>query len=754
MLPDKRIQDFFREYRQKALQETYLQRRAVHRTVGQQRAFLKGEPADWFDPYNWRWRSFEDHPKHDSSRVPKYRHHLDIYGMGWKVLQSAIQTVGIPGSTFRPQNPKQQRDKDAARIAKPIIDYERSVIDYQGLWGKIFRYFYTDGVALAYPRHISNSRKYGQGTMRQEVEVPDVTQEQGYKCFNCDGFTPSGMTVRDEIGQVHCPECDEPFHEENFIPEEIGMVKETEISTIPKGEEVVEIYGALECPLPWWAGTLDDCPYIPVEIEVPKESIAEVFTELEEKIMNASAQDNEEDVRIRASVRAPFRGYWQNSMEGFRTYGRWWFRPETFYGEKRGELGGVREELLRQFPEGAFVQFADSVVLDAIPERPEDKVVIAHALDGDGMYRPSLGQPGVPINEAADTSFNQKLEAQEFADFPPILFDKGTIAPGLLENTPAVPGFYKGIVVPPGKNLDGSVKQIDVKSVGQQSESLLEASARWMELLVGTSPALAGGQMTNTRSAEQYELAKNQSLQRLAPPYESAKRLIAKIDEILVHEFLTNRTDKEFEEIVAERVNQREMADLLAPRQGRVIARAEQSESIPQTWAQKQSALTRLLASQNQFVQQAFADSNVLQLVFDSMGLPELKVRAKSLWDKYERVIDLLLQSAPAMQLQPNPLDEFGPPVPMLMPSVPFEPLFDDPQILMLVAAEWAATPEGIEAAMAASTGDTENQGFANVKAYVQQAALAMARAVDQTAPPPQKQLGPAREEEPAGAEQ
>lgn len=720
MRPEKQIRDFFTKYRRRALEDTRQQRQAVYRTVGQQRAILKGEAADWFDERGWRWRAFEAHPDHSklSSRAPKYRHVLNFYQYGWQVLQSAIQTAGIPGSIFTPQNARQSNDRLAARLAKPIIDFERGAIDYQKLWARMWRLFYTDGMVLTYTRHMPDERK-GTGTATRELPV-DSTKPAGYEC-DCGEFTEAGVTSRDEMGMIHCPACGAELHKENFrgAAVESRMVQQ-EVSLI-KGTEVVDMYGALECPLPWWPSDQKECEYIPIDVEVKKEQLIAVFSELEEEIEGSGETDDAEARRYRMGASAPLRGIVQTSDFGFRTYGRWYVRPSAFWTEKPVSAGGIREVLLKEYPQGAFVQFCDDIVLDTMPEDPEDHVAVAWAFDMDGMFRPSLGQNAVPIHEAANTSFNQELEAQEFADFPPILVDRGVLTPGAFESTAAVPGAFKYIVVPPGKSLNDCVKQITINSTGNASNRLLERAPKLMELLVGTAPALAGGQMVNARSAQQYETARAQALQRLATPYEAAKCLMSAVDGQLVHEFLRNRTDEEILEVVGERFDKRELSSMLAPRQGRIFAKPEQSESIPQTAARKQAALDKLMSSQNPQVQAALADSNIMQLIFNGMGLPELHVREKTLEDKVQVVIDKLLESSPVTD----------PVMGLPGPSVPFQPLFDDPRIIIRVSTEWAASPQGMEAQ------ESNPEGFENVKLYVQSAGMAMAQAVDASANPP-----------------
>ena len=731
MRPDKDIRDFFKDYRDKALLNTLQQRLAVHRNVGQQRQFLKGEAADWYDPFSLRWKAFEDHPKHDARRIPKYRYHLNIYQYGWKVLQGAIQTTGILGSVFVPQSGSQQADRDASRIAKTVADYERSVIDFQKLQGTVWRYFYTDGIVLGYTRHIPGNEE--SGTIRSEVDVPAVVREAGYECPMCKGFTESGMTIRNERGGIHCPQCGEELHAGNFSERQMGTERQTQIEEVPKGFELVSLYGALECPLPWWTPELRNCPYIPIEIDIPTEQIFQAFPDLRDEIKGHGEDSATEGRTARVSVRTPTNASRNPGTENFSVYGRWWIQPQAFHSE---DDEGKRKELLTEYPKGAFVQFCDSLVLDAVPESYADHVTLARAMDGDGMYTPSLGQNGVPVQESTNTSFNMQIEAQEYASFPPILVDRATIDPKALEDTQVKAGLYKFIVVPPGKTMDGCMKQIVIKESSVAVNMLIDNAPKWMELLVGTSPALAGGQMTNTRSAQQYSLSKNQALQQLATPYEATKVFFAKIDEILVHEFLSHRTDEEFQEIVSEKVNPKQVAVMLAPRQGRVYSHSEQSESIPQTWAQQQTAIQQLLQSQSPQIQEWLADPNNLSVVRDKMALPGLTIPGAKMQEKVKSLIPQLLAASPTTEQGPNPEDPDGPPVDMPSSSIPFDPLFDDPRIILRVVSEWSAEPNG-SSFNGLEAQRNNGKGYENLKLYVQAAAMAMAQATSQPAPEP-----------------
>jgi len=692
--PEKDIADFFRTYRDRVMDQTRQQRYAVIKRVSLARGLLKGEPVDWYDGVGWRWRAAEEFPEYSKETAPRYRRHINIYQAAWQILNGALHTAGVPGSVFIPQNEKQEMDKAAARIAKPIIDYERSVIDYSDLWQRLFQKFFTDGPAVLYARHVRDGARWGYRTERREVETPYRVREAGYDCFMCGDFTQPGMTQRGELGGIFCPKCGDPMHAENYAEPIDKMLNEVQEQKVPKGREMVEIFGLLESPLPWWVGKLENCPYVPIITDVQREYIIRAFTDSEDELRGVGQTEEIREQLARQRAKSPQYGAPDASTELFFEYGRWWFQPEVFYSETDR---GKRREMLAEYGQGAFVQFAGDICLDAVDEAVADHIEIARPLPGDGMHTPSLGQNGVPIQLAVDTAFNLQLEGVEYAAFGPVLVNSLLMNPEALQGKKPEPFQVIPVLVPPGMNLRDAVYQVEVKDISASVQSLIEQSFRWMEHLVGATAALAGAAMKNARTAEQYATAKNQALQRLAPPYENAKRSLAKIDEILVHEVLKNRSDEELKEIVAGRMDRTMMETLLAPRQGRIFARAEQSESVPQTWGQKQAAISELLQSQNPLVQRWIGDPNNAELIFRAKGLPELTV-GQDMKGKMEMLLPLLLQGAP----------------------IPFDSVMDDPVVATSFLRKWAATPEGFAA-------QRENQtGFMNVRRYVEEAAITM----------------------------
>lgn len=721
MIP-KELQDSILKYLRDQITNDHLQRRAVVRRVAKARAYLKGDPADWFDPEKLTWRSFPEHPEYNSDDGPRYNYHVNIYGAANDILQSAIQTAELPGSDFVPQNSRSLVDQDTAKFAKPVIDYERSVLDYRAIWMQIYEKFYTDGLVLAYLHHVRDKTRYGEIETTKDLEKPFQTPA-GYQCAQCQAFTPAGETMRMETGQIACPNCGAELHIENFVPEQTGTQMVKEKITIAGGREQVDLYGVLETILPWRAQNLDKCDYAGIRMEVAPEAILETFPNMTEESFTTGEDPANavEDRDERSRAKSPLGSYgWFDASGRLPTYGRWWLRPRCAYHEKDP---AIRALWLKTFPNGLFLQEVNFIFLNAISERMDDRLVLMKPFESDGMYGRSIGDKGIPIQEAFNMAFNTDLEAQEFAAFPPTLIDSEILSAEGMRSTRAQPGTYKSVKPPLGKSLRDSAFPIVVKESSQAVNRILDRYQDYLNYLMGISQALLGGPMKNTRSAEQYEKATAQSLQRQSTPYEAAKNGMAKIDEALVHLFLTHRTDEEYREIVSiSAPSMMDEARKLDPARGRIFARSEQSESIPQTWAQKQRGINALLQSQNPFLQQAITNPNNLGLLFRSQGLPELTVPGKEQQEKMLRLIPILMQGSPQPgQETIDPMSGVSIPGPP-EPTIPFDPLFDDPMIVISVLTEWSASIDGLDARQ------NHPQGFENLRAYAQQAANVIAQ--------------------------
>jgi len=332
----------------------------------------------------------------------------------------------------------------------------------------------------------------------------------------------------------------------------------------------------------------------------------------------------------------------------------------------------------------------------------------------------------VPIHESAQTAWNMALEAMEHCAFPQGLIDKEIISGQGIQDTRVRPGQWKEIKLMGGKKLRESWDQMKSADISASVQSFIAMAQPMAEFLLGTVNALQGQPITNVRTAGGQAQSRSQGLQRQAPTYGAVKIGLASIQGKLANEFLQYQNAETYYEVTGETGEMEERKIELGPERGHVVAYPEVSEAIPQTWAQKQDTINRVLESQNPVVQGWTAHPKNARLFFDDMGLPELTVPGKELADKYEKIIQELLNGKPTEEQQ-----EDGSTV--TVPSPPFNPKRDVADIAIVVIREWFATKEG----MAAERDQSRAEGIANIDLYLDQALQAQATAQPQEPPKP-----------------
>ena len=731
---DKKLADELIKLAKLYEEESAQQYRAAVRRTSQIVAMVAGEsaPGDWYDSSRWAWRPAKESEDYNDNTKQRYNYRVNYMQAWWQILQGAIQTVGLPVPTFRPQNAQQKLDREAAQTGREIITYEATVTDFREMMLGIYRRFCESGICLAYTRHVKDPVRWGTTTAHNPVTEPQVTRPAGYGCPGCEGFTPSGKTVRDEMGMIECPQCQQPLHAENFMEEQVeDMVVGDQPEEVPNGREITELFGTLEVLLPWWKHTLADSHYCRIAIEVATEEIIGTFASdknkerakrIEDELRTKATEDGKTDALARQHARSPMTAGGMR-QEGFVTYSRWWFRPKCFY---KIEDKPNREELLEKFPKGVFFQLAggdDPVFLDAIEEHMESKLRLGRPMDGDGMYTPAILQSGVPVQLASNDAYNMALEGMLFAAFAQAYADEDLFSGAAINKTRVEPGNVKLLQLTGGKKIRDSFFEMKSQDVSQSVQNFLGMAEPLGEFLLGTPPAIQGRAIKGVRTSSGQSQARSQALQRQAPAYGALKTLLAGVQECTVNEFLQNRSAETYFDVVSGTGDLEVSKIQLNPERGRVVAYPEASESIPQTWAQQHDVNMALLDSQNPIVQSWMASPENAQAIFETIGT-NLTVPGKDMVDKYERIIDLLLEDAPRDEETPNELDPTMPPLRITVPSIPFHPVLDDAQIALTVFRKWAATPDGMREMISGSPGSK------NIAAYAEQASLELKAAM------------------------
>lgn len=726
------------------------ERRNLVKSIAKKRGFYKGDPVGWYDPETAAWLPADTAPEANADNAPQYCYVINIYQAVVLILLSSIASSGIPGNRFVPQNPRDIADVQTAKQAQAIIEYQRQQIDFLMLWWEIFRLYAIDGFVLAYTRHVRDGQEFGYTPVTVQKQGERQAAPEGIDCPECQKRVGLDEAQKGDMGGMYCPDCGNSLEGSPLQPPKLAPTLETQVVQEPNGQEMVELFGGLETRRPYWAKTLKQHPWIGIDIEASRDSIASAFPDYAEEIQQDSSKEeeaNDRSARLGSMTPQPPQGLgWTPTVASgasnthLATYSRYWFRPSTYWRIKKKE---VRELLFKEYKDGIFAQFCGETLLNCINESMDEHLDLSYGLTGDGANPPALCDNMVPVQEGLNSAYNLALEALEYCSFPPIVVDGSMISTTELQHRKMRPADLLEIKVPAGKNIEQAFFQPQIKDTSVAIQNVITEAFKWAEYLSGAGGALTGGGIQNNRTAQAYVTARNQAMGRLAIPFQSGKSLLARIEEKLVHEFSTKHTRDEVFAVVGKgSKGWEERVINLTTARGKVRAYAEDSETIPTTWAQKQAIWQQLISSNNPVIQALLADPNNTELWSQALAVPEISIPGKEQRNRmYERIEQLLAAGAPqpGQPVQPPPQNingqviqmpaQPGPPT----PTIPFRQVTDNPAICLAVIQEWASTEEGQNAE------GTNPNGFANVLAYGAQCMQALAAAQAQQQPQPRQ---------------
>lgn len=704
---DQQIQDAIRAMVDAVKTETNAEYKQAVERVSEARAFWHGVQNGYFSQEDGVWvdaiRQFV--PSEDEE---VFDYVVNLYRANGEIILAALTQAGVPETQFLPEDPRQPKDLDAAREYSNAVDY----IERQPWFNKGKKYIriqwlgFTDGLWLAYVRHVKDFRFgtiYRDDTRMQSQEI----QPAGYQCASCGKFTPG------QPGGAICQQCLNPLAAESYqeavsidMPKVVGQIP------VPKGRELVNIYGVLEARLPKNADEIDECPWAGIEEEVPVASLRAAFTEKSDEIQPGyGVSDAEWAAQAREASKAPTGVTAGGPQNQTVTFGRWWLRAAQFFmvADK-----AMRAELLKRFPEGCVIELAGNTVLALRPENMDDHLTLEHPCAGDGMYKPGSGDSFIDVQYMSNDAVNLQQEAMGKSAMPPVYRDALLVsAEGQTKRRR--PGEDVPVTVPPGKQLSQCVFQPQFKESSSTVRETIEQAMQSGEFLLGAMPALAGGSEENIRTARGYAQAKGQALQRLGIIYGAANRFIGKTRYLMARSLIKSRSDdisyavpgRQGEAFTSRQV-------LVGEKEGNCQVYLETSEQMPASWDQKAAAIDKMLNSGNEALLAWITSPQNLEIVAEALGVPELEIPGRNERNRVLRTIMQLLEQQPVM-LPAAPIPGQQPEMalpPEPQPSIPLDDFLDDPAFVMQTVREWAISDNGVRESQ------VNQAGYANVIAY------------------------------------
>ena len=720
-LPE-RLQDALRRLVFQFSTESELTRRQEIRRIKQAHQFWRGLQYLWWNERDQNWHlPFEEKLLDNTSldSMPRYEFVTNIYQAFGLSLVSVL-SQDVPRVRFFPTSTQAEEDVAAAKAATEVAQLvERNNRIGNLIVDEAF-HLWTDGKVGAYVRYVVDGQRFGfhpeSDIGEREVKIGTDT----YVCPECgsetqadhnaggQGQNPVGQADGDSgSGITSCTQCGALLTEEDFVAAETITVPAGETTRrVPNGQEVITIVGGLELKTPPWANEMHEYPYLQWNMEVHLARLRAAYPHAADKIgppVASGAQEYERLARLAQSQGGPLTEGGDFNIN-LITFQRTWLRPWAFFALDDKDL---RDQLLKLFPDGAYVAFAGDVYCESRNESMDEHWRVLHALPGDGSSgRPALGDALISVQERFNTLSNLQIETYEYG-IPPIYADSEVLDFDSLQNQTAEPGSHYPARAKPGQSLAAGFFQ---PAPAEIPPDLAEHAANLMgpiaQFLTGAFPALFGGAMTNNDTASGYAMARDQAMGRIGLVWRRMKFFHADVMMLAVDCFRKSRpTDVEVTLLGAGAAFESQWIRL-ADLKGNLFSYPETDEQYPTLWSQQRAVLMQLLGNPDPQMQAVLAHPENMTLVKRLIGLEELVIPDEESRAKQYREIAQLVAEVPVVRR------DDGTGIELTLPSIVPDEFADNHAAELEICMRWFSSDAGQVAKIESPS------GYANVKAH------------------------------------
>jgi hypothetical protein len=634
---------------------------------------------------------------------------------------NAALSAGVPSVRFEADNPTDPADVSAAENsegARRLIERANDMIVIQE---DINRFLWTDGRACVYTRYVIDGQRFGYA----EEGESDLDEELSYL----------------------------PALERDQDEEQLGPGKGK-----PRGQEVIEAFGALETKLPMQANDIHASDYLSLSREFDITKMKSKYPKKADMIqaMKSPTAESEYERLARTSVMMGTRpsNMTNDAMSYNVTEALVWVRPSFFREEHDNRL---RKWLYENFPKGAMIAQCGTTFCEARNESLDDHWTLIHARPGDGMHRPGNGTPLIPLQEKLNDCMD--LVHQSFMHLIPITWiDSEGLDAQALNEMQRNPGQYRKMKRKPDKELSANFYTEQQVQIAEGLLVYLEKLfGEFAQFLVGAFPALFGGNTGSNDTASGISSQRDQALGRVGLTWRNIRAGYARIIRQAVQCAAEFRNSPLAGDVPGAGGVKDHLSIHPDDLKGNVRCFPDSEEAFPESWVAQRAVWTQAAqqAEKNPVFAAIFSKVRNLMIAKDKIGLPELVVPgADAAVKQAGEIMQLLSDGAPV----PNPaieqLKQSAPPIP---PEAPPEatqmrdqllqqaiaklpPVVSTVQVFRLDqdAAEidyietWASLPDGIRAR-------AENpDGFANVMAHYDEHQAQLAKKQADKAQPPE----------------
>jgi hypothetical protein len=459
---------------QKALLDLYLKCSAEDRyarllevkEVKQAENYWAGRQYDWWSQSEQTWKPLTTptggatQSGIDSDDMPRYTYVTNLYQADGLTVIGALAGAP-PRYRFFPEDADDYRDLETAegrtKLAKLIQRWNPN----QLLMQEEGYHAWTGGLIVGWTRYIANGDKYGIDSVELLSQgASDV--ESTIHCSQCGWEAPANQAAP----PVPCPQCGALLTQDDVSEEEpIPVPEDGGTEDVPKGRQIISIYGALNCKRPQHTQEQSEWHYFGLETEIHYSTLRGAFKEKAEKIkpgMNFGPDDvYERNARLslQENTKSPTQS--AAALANLVTFARVWLRPTSFWMLDNKDQ---REELVEMFPRGVRVEFAGNVYCKSEAESLDDAIVAKIVMPGRGQHRNGIGTSMLSVQDRFNTLCNIAMETYEYG-IPITYRDSETFSDEADDDQRAAPGLEIEVAMQPGQDIRQKIMQVRADSV-------------------------------------------------------------------------------------------------------------------------------------------------------------------------------------------------------------------------------------------------------------------------------------------------
>jgi hypothetical protein len=586
----------------------------------------------------------------DFDEMPRFEFVTNIYQARGLMFIGATSSAP-PRYRFFPEDPDNPDDIETAegrtKLARLIWRWNPA----QLLLQEETYHAWTGGFICLWTRFVSNGEKLGFDSV-PTVGEGEADIDQTISCPQCGWSAPA----LEALPPVPCPECGQMLTEENISEEEpIPIPIDGEDEQVPRGRQVIEVFGALNCKRPQHTNKQSEWHYFAIEREIHYSLLRSgaATEDIAEQIrpgMNFGPDDAfERNARLAVAENAKLPTQTGGKQSTLVTHADVWFRPSAYsmFKDKKGSfLQELKQRAQEKFPRGVHVEFAGNTFYRSEEQSMDDCIATCHAMPGRGQHRPAVGTAEISVQDRFNTFSNIEAETYEYG-IPITYRASDTFSADASEDQRAAPGLEVEVALQPQADIRGKILQVRADSVSPDMyKHALDLMGPVSDQITGTYPALsgAGGKEGAPETLGQQAMQRDQAMGRMGVFYVPLKQLHADISTLACKDYEQHTKSMgdgkaKFAVLGDSGDFETESVDVTALK-GEAGAFPEGDENFPELWNQQRATMMQVMDTP--YGMELAKDMGNAQLFGKMTGIPDLKIPGLDAWQKQLKEINEL----------------------------------------------------------------------------------------------------------------